>query len=228
MLLAAIVAMLAAYVAVRDDGGLSLVAAATRDLPAGATFSPTAVAVTEVRVDEHVAATLLLTEQLADVDGWVLTQPVPAGGLVPLEALRPPSAPSSLRAMSLPIPADRAVAGGIERGDRIDVIEVRDDGAVYVATDLEVLAVGRPDAGPASAAGGFTVTVAVDEATALRLARAVDSSGVHVVRATGASPATAGEGLAPRPRGLGPGALRTPAAGDASSETGTGGEEPAP
>lgn len=202
-LLAAVVAMLATYAAVREDGTFYLAAVASRDLPAGATFSPAAVQLTELRVAEEVAATVLLQEHLPRVEGWVLSQPVPAGGLVPRDALRAPSAPSRLRAMSLPIAADHAVAGAVERGDRVDVIEVRDDAAVYVATDLQVLAVDRPTPGPGGAVGGFTLTVAVDEVTALRLARALDSSAVHVVRATGATPATTGEGLQPRAGGLG-------------------------
>lgn len=53
---------------------------------------------------------------------------------------------------------------------------------------MEVLAVGRPDSGPLAGGGSYTLTVAVDERTALVLARAVESSSVHVVRSTGSAP----------------------------------------
>lgn len=203
MTLAFIVAALATYVAVRDTSPYHLAAVAARDLPAGARLDPDAVTFTELRVADEVAGTLLTREHLASMEGWVFAQPVPAGALVALDALRSPSAPEELRAMSLPLPAERAVAGSIQRGDRIDVIEVRDDAAVYVATDIEVLAVGRPDSGPLAGSGSYTLTVAVDERTALVLARAVESSSVHVVRSTGSAPATVGDGVAPRERGLG-------------------------
>ena len=106
--------------------------------------------------------------------------------------------------MSLPLPADRAVAGSIERGDRVDVIEVAGDAASYVAVDVEVLAVGRPESGPVAGttSGGHTLTVAVDDETALVLARAVETSAVHAVRATGSTPATLGETVEPRQHGL--------------------------
>lgn len=204
MLLAGVVAALAAYAALRDDSAYYLAATAARELPAGATLAEDAVAFTELRVAEEVAATVLLREQLAEVDGWVLADTVPAGALISHEALRSPSAPQELRAMSLPLPADRAVAGSIERGDRVDVIEVAGDAASYVAVDVEVLAVGRPESGPVAGTtgGGHTLPVAVDDETALVLARAVESSAVHAVRATGSTPATLGETVEPRQHGL--------------------------
>lgn len=158
------------------------------------------------------AATLLTRERLAGLDGWVLAQPVPAGALVAFDALRAASAPEQLRAMSVPVPAERAVAGAVERGDRVDVIEVRDDTAVYIAAGVEVLAVGRPAGGPLEAGGVHTLTVAVDEDTALVLARAVEGGGVHVVRSTGSSPARVGGAAPARTQGL-----EAPAATDQDS-----------
>lgn len=238
MLLAGVIAALAAYAAVRDDSAFYLAAIAARELPAGATLTDEAITLTELRVAEEVATTVVLREQVAELDGSVLATTVPAGALISHDALRSPSAPSRLRAMSVPLPADRAVAGSISRGDRVDVIEVAGDAAAYVAVDIEVLAVGRPDSGPvAGAAGGAHIlTVAVDDATALVLARAIESSAVHVVRATGSAPATLGETIKPRQHGLStPGLSDDTAAGDGTAgnreagEGGTrrpGGEEP--
>lgn len=208
MALAFVVAALATYAAVRDTSPSHLAAVAARDLPAGARLAPDALTFTELRVADDAAATIVTRERLPSLDGYVVTQSVPAGALVTIDAVRAPSAPEELRAMSLPVPADRAVAGSIARGDRVDVVEVRDDAAVYIATDVEVLGVGRPEGGPLDAGGSHTLTVAVDEETALVLARAVESSTVHVVRSTGASPAAVGDGVSPREQGLGPEGVR--------------------
>lgn len=230
MLLAGVVAALAAYAALRDDSAYYLAASAARELPAGATLTDDAITFTELRVAEEVAATVLLREQAAEVDGWVLTGLVPAGALISRDALRPPSAPSELRAMSLALPADHAVGGSIVRGDRVDLIEVAGDQSSYVAVDVEVLAVGRPGSGPvAGAAGsGHTLTVAVDDETALVLARAVEHNAVHAVRATGSTPATLGQTVSPRRDGLGADGLSADpeAPGDNSPDAGAGDSQP--
>lgn len=153
---------------------------------------------TELRVADEVAATLVTREQLLSLDGWVLAHALPSGTLIALDALRSPSAPEELRAMSLPLPEDRAVAGAVQAGDRIDIIEVRDDAAVYIATGVEVLAVGGGASGPLAGTAGFSLTIAVNDVTALVLARAVEGSAVHVLRSTGSATARVGEGVGPR------------------------------
>ncbi|HVM00837.1 MAG TPA: hypothetical protein VM324_16225 [Egibacteraceae bacterium] len=118
--------------------------------------------------------------------------------------------------MSLPIDRERAAGGDLARGDRVDVVAVVEGRALYVAADLEVLAVAssRGD-GALAAPGRFFVTVAVDEPTALALARALEIGTVSVLRSTGSLPATvdpdALRGLSDQP---GPRVSRDPPAQD--------------
>lgn len=88
--------------------------------------------------------------------------------------------------MSVPIEPDHAVAGALRQGDRVDVIEVRDGIATYLVTDAEVLAVpGGEQRGGLGTLSRFSVTLAVDDVTALRLASALRSGSLDVVRSTG-------------------------------------------
>lgn len=131
------------------------------------------------------------------VEGWVAVRTVAVG--VPLRPsdFRREDAASGLRAMSVPVGTTHAVNGAIVPGDRIDIIVVDRGTAGYVATDVEVIGVG---AAPTSASGGFALTVAVDDATSLRLALAISDGAIQVVRATGAAPASPGA-VYPEPPG---------------------------
>lgn len=169
----------------RDD--TVRVAVAARDLVAGGAVTPDAFRFTRARLDDRVLDTLLQPETVGEVDGWVATGSVPAGELVRRGDLLPPAAGGGRRAMSLPLEPEHAAAGALTPGDRVDVVEVRGDTARYVVTGAEVLAVA--DAGGTAGlpgAGAFSVTLAVDDRTALRLALAMGSDAVQVVRSTGA------------------------------------------
>lgn len=81
------------------------------------------------------------------------------------------------------------------------MISASSGSAAYVATDLEVLAVAPSGAGGVlggATASSYYVTVAVDRATALRLAAAMGASGVggsggiEVVRSTGETTSLSG------------------------------------
>jgi hypothetical protein len=76
------------------------------------------------------------------------------------------------------------------------VIQVDEGGqASYVVTGAEVLAVDRPDGGViGAAASSSSLTVAVDAKQALRLAAAIRSQRLEVVRSTGASESGAATG----------------------------------
>ena len=105
--------------------------------------------------------------------------------------------------MSLPIPAEHAVGGRLVAGDRVDVIAVRDGRATYLVTAAPVLAVPDGDARAGlGALRAFAVTLAVDDAEALRLAAALRTDDLEVIRSTGAPPvAAATSGSAERPAG---------------------------
>lgn len=191
MVVAALAAAVLNYGVLRaaDDGVRVVVAAAA--LEPGTPVGPGDVGVAEVTVDAQVLATLVPAGRIGDLGGWVPVAPVPAGAPVRRADLRPPSAPDEGRAMSLPVESAHAVGGDLGVGDRVDVIAVRDGDPAYVLVDAPVLATSESGEGQAfGAAGGFTVTVAVDETTALDLAAAIHGDAVEVVRSTGAAPLT--------------------------------------
>lgn len=186
MVVAALVAAVLNYSVLRAHDEVTQVAVAARAIPSGAPITGDALRLTDVRVDEEVRSRMLDPERVAQVDGWIATGPIGRGEILRTTDVRSPSAPEALRAMSLPIAPEHAVAGGLRAGDRVDVIEVRDDAATYLVTDVEVLAVP-----PTQARGGlgvlsqFSVTLAVDDQTALRLAVGLRSGALDVVRSTG-------------------------------------------
>jgi Flp pilus assembly protein CpaB len=99
--------------------------------------------------------------------------------------------------MSIPVEAAHAVGGSLAAGDRVDVIQVGEDGqARYVVSGAQVLAANRPDSGViGAAAGSSSITVAVDARQALKLAAAIRSQRFEIVRSTGAQDsATDGQG----------------------------------
>jgi len=202
MIVAALVAALLNYSALRSRDDSVRIAVALHDIPAGAPVTAGALSFTDARVDEGVLATLLTPERAAGVEGWVATGMITAGEPLRGSDLRAPSAPQEHRAMSVPIDREHAVGGALRPGDRVDVIAVHDGVASYVVADAEVLAVPTPDArGGLGALSRFSVTLAVDEDVALRLAAALRSGSLDVVRSTGsrAVRATSDPGVATQP-----------------------------
>jgi Flp pilus assembly protein CpaB len=92
--------------------------------------------------------------------------------------------------MSFPVPRSRAVGGALDAGDRVDVLAVqRTTGrSGYVATNVQVLAFSSRDAGPLLGSDDASITVAVDSAAAARIASALETGTITLVRSTGASP----------------------------------------
>lgn len=190
MLVAGLLLALAVYTLIRDREISYEVAVAAADIRTGTVVSAEAFNLAEVKVPEGLVPGLVQRDGLAQLDGWVTTNSIGAGEFVSRQDLRPPSAPSALRAMSLPIEPERAVAGELVRGDRVDVIAVVEGKSAYVAVDLEVIAVASASRdGALTPTGGFSVTVAVDDMTALELARVLETGAVSILRSTGATPA---------------------------------------
>lgn len=195
MVLAGLVLLLAAYSLMQDREKSHLAAVASHDLRAGTIIDTGSLEWTEVRVAEDVAATLLLRSDAARVDGWVAANNVTAGQLLSAADLRAPATGTALRAVSIPLALERAVAGDISAGDRVDVIAARDGQASYVAVNLQVLDVSGHSDGPLRSAGSsWSITVAVDADTALAIAGALDTGTVSVSRSTGATPAELDDG----------------------------------
>lgn len=190
MVVAALLAVLLNYTLLRAQDDTVRVAVVAQEVRAGMPVTPAALRFADVRVDDALLATLVQPGQLAGLEGYVATSTLRPGELVRAGDLQAPSAPAAQRAMSIPIEAQHAVAGKLSVGDRIDVIEVRDGRATYLVTGAEVLDVPSAEArGALSGLQSFSVTVAVDDATALRLAAAIRGGQLEIVRSTGASAA---------------------------------------
>ncbi len=190
--LAALTAVVANYAALRSLDATVPVVTAVEAVTAGAAVGAEAFAVTEVRAPDALLATLVTPAELDELVGHVAVHDLEPGDPLRASDLRRPAAPDGSRAMSLPIPAEHAVGGRLVAGDRVDVIAVRDGRAAYLVTAAPVLAV--PDGDVRAGLGAlqaFAVTLAVDDAEALRLAAALRTGDLEVIRSTGAPPVAA-------------------------------------
>lgn len=187
MILAGAVAVVAnlAVLSARDD--VFSIATAATEIRQGKLITASDFETVDVNVDDETLRDLVLEADVAALEGKIAARTIPAGALVHPDDFRSASAPLELRAMSIPVNRQDAVGGDLAVGDLVDVIAVSDGVSEYITTAAEVLAV--PEAATAGIAGGttFYVTVAVDADTALRLALALDSAAVSIVRSTGAS-----------------------------------------
>ena len=166
------------------------VAVVSHDLEPGQRLRATDLELRNVRADADLLDGLVPKDQSAHLVGLIATRRVDAGTLADARDFRSASQMGTSRTMSVPVERARAVAGDIAPGDVVDLVASSDVGAWYVATGVEVISV---DGGADSAAlpGGddhVTVTVTVDERSALELARAISALDVTIVRATGADP----------------------------------------
>lgn len=189
----ALLAAIFVLVGLRDRSATVLVPVASQPIPSGAQVTNADTHLTRVhRSESALLAGLMPASDLGM--GWVTTARVAAGEPITLGMVsHGPAGGSGLGAMSLPVPLDRADGGAIQAGDRVDVISVLSGAASYVAQGLNVLAVSPSQttgllAGPS---GDYWLTVAVDRATALRLAAALGAAGssgggadLEVVRST--------------------------------------------
>jgi Flp pilus assembly protein CpaB len=193
-LLTGLLATVLVFSLLRERDASFRVAAAGAEIRAGTTLERTGLRLVDVHVPEDVRERLIDPATLGRFRGWIATRTIEPGELLSRGDLRPPAAPSALRAMSIPVEAAHAVGGSLAAGDRLDVIQVDEGGqASYVVAGAEVLAVNRPDGGVIGAAAtSSSLTVAVDAKQALRLAAAIRGQRFEVVRSTGASDGSAG------------------------------------
>lgn len=185
MIVAGLAAFLLVFSVLKTRDQTFAIATAAIELRAGTTIEESTIRYVELGASDRSAlGSFLNPEQVerAVAEGWIVTRTVPAGDPVRLTDFRTEADPSELRAMSVPIDRGHAVGGVLQSGDRVDVIVVRKGVAGYVATGIEVLDVAGGDS---QFAGGFSVTVAVDGPTSLRLASAVRDGAIEIVRATG-------------------------------------------
>ncbi|HEX6299840.1 MAG TPA: SAF domain-containing protein [Acidimicrobiia bacterium] len=169
----------------QDRGATTLVAIADEPLAAGSTLNADDLSLVPVDSDFEGLPELVTEDELGQLDGWVLSRGIPAGGLLDTSALIEGGSDSGLRSMSLPVPIEHAAGGTLVAGDRVDVISVVDTTARFVATDLEVLSVSESSSAIGSISA-YHIVVSVEADEALDLARALDGGSVEIVRSTGA------------------------------------------
>lgn len=189
MMVAGILAFIANLAILRARDDVVLVAVAATDINAGVAIQEaTHVEYVELNGSDDVLAPLVTADEVAGVDGFILSSPIRAGEMFVESELVESVNPIDRRAIALAVGRDHAVGGAISVGDRVDVIWVDDDVARYVVTGVEVIDTTDTErtGGAFSASQAFSITVAVDDVQALELAEALNSGQIEVVRSTGA------------------------------------------
>lgn len=167
------------------DATVSIVVAAS-DIAAGTRLAEGHLATAPVPDDDAVTARFVLADDLGRTAGMISTRALAVGDPVLASDLLPSENRTGLRAMSVPIDPTRAVSGNIEAGDTVDVVLVADGTATFIAITVEVLDVPSDATNALGARSGYAPTLAVDAHQALRIAAALDSGEVHLIRSTGA------------------------------------------
>ncbi|MDJ0954959.1 MAG: RcpC/CpaB family pilus assembly protein, partial [Acidimicrobiia bacterium] len=162
------------------------VAVAATDIAAGTTLELSHFDEVPVPADESLAARLLPATGIEQAVGKLVVRPMDAGDPILLSDLLAVDSGDGLRAMSIPIEQSRAVSGLLTRGDTVDIVLVADGVATFVAAGIEVLDVPSAETNALGARSGYAPTVAVDSSQALRIAAALDTGDVHIIRSTGA------------------------------------------
>jgi len=170
----------------QDRSATTLVAVANQRLVAGTPIDASSFRLVTVDSSFEGLSDLVTDEELAALEGWVLSRSITEGGLIDHSALVEPGAEGGLRSMSLPVPVEHAAGGALVEGDRVDVISVIDGSAAFVAADLEVVAVSESPSGAIGSIGEYHVVLSVTADDALNLAAALDAGSVEIVRSTGA------------------------------------------
>jgi len=218
----AVFAVIFVLAALADRSAQTSVVVASRQIPAGATINAGDTRTIKMRTGDADALSGLLGP--AQVTGGLVAATAigPGEPIIRTETLSGPASAVGLGSMSLPIPADQADGGAIAVGDQVDdVIAGTATGASYIAQDLTVLATSTP-ATTGVLAGtntNYSITVAVDQPTALRLAvalAAASTSGgntLEVIRSTGETPTS--QQTYTNPNSPGPSRPATAAGGNA-------------
>ena len=194
MIVAGILAFIANLAILRAREDVVLVAVAATDINAGVTIQESVhIEYVELNGSDDVLAPLVTAEEVPAITGSILSSPIQAGEMFVESELVESVNPIDQRAIALAVGRDHAVGGDISVGDRVDVIWVDDDVARYVVTGIEVIDTTNNErtGGAFSASQSFSITVAVDDIQALKLAEALNSGQIEVVRSTGADAPTA-------------------------------------
>jgi Flp pilus assembly protein CpaB len=188
--LIAVVSGLLAFLVVlswmRSQQDVIEVATAVQQIRSGNVITAEMIGTAEIPADATFGNRLVTVDEIASIAGSVATRSIGPGEPILDSDLRGIRTREGLRAMSVPIDINRAVSGDLAPGDRVDVVGFDEQGAHYIATSVEVLAV--PDAGQNAfgTTSGFAVTLAVSDTEALEIAGAIEYGTIHILRSTGA------------------------------------------
>lgn len=173
---------------IQVSSATTLVWSAAHDLAQDTVLGPGDLQTVEVRLPGSLAGHYLGSDEL--VNGEVVTRAVLAGELIHSGWLAEHSSGGEGRSMTVPISPEHAVGGDLRAGDRVDVYATFDAGdararTTLLARDIQILRVVTAGgfALDEEAVVGLTVSVSPDEAS--RLAFAIRTAELDVVRITG-------------------------------------------
>lgn len=166
----------------------TLMWAAAHDLPQDSVLASDDITAVEVRLPADLASRYVAAD--LPLEGSILTRAILEGELIHDGWLGDGSAAGQGRAMTIPVSPEHAVGGSLRAGDRVDVYATFDAGDARARTTLlarDVTIVEIVTAGgfalDEEAVIGLTVSVSPEEAT--RLAFAIRTADIDVVRITG-------------------------------------------
>jgi len=187
MLLAAISALVLNLAILRGNDATIEVAVAATDVRVGTSLTEGHLAFAEVPADDVLSSRLIPSDRAGQLVGQLATRSIADGEPILESDLLAVDNRDGLRAMSIPIEESRAVSGRLSSGDSVDIVLVQDGIATYVATGIKVLDVPSSETNALGARTGYSPTVAVNATEALRIAAALDTGEVHIIRSTGAA-----------------------------------------
>lgn len=172
----------------------TLMWSAAHDIPQDAELAADDLTAVEVRLPGNLASAYVPADRA--LDGVTLSRAILEGELIHEGWLADASEVGHGRAMTIPVTPEHAVGGTLRAGDRVDVYATFDPGDARARTTLlarDVTIVEIVTAGgfalDEEAVIGLTVSISSEEAT--RLAFAIRTAEIDVVRITGDSPGAA-------------------------------------
>lgn len=178
---------------IESSSATSLVWAAARDLPQDSILGPGDLRPVEIRLPGELAATYIASD--VPVEGTVVSRAILEGELLHSGWLAEGATGGDGRAMTLPVPQEHAVGGALRTGDRVDVYATFDPGDVrarttLLARDVEILEVVTATGFALEEAALVGLTVSVSPEEAARLAFAIRTAELDIVKITGGSTET--------------------------------------
>lgn len=173
---------------IESSSATTLVWAAARDLPQDATVSAGDLRPVEIRLPSDLASSYVGSGR--SLVGSVVTRAIFEGELIHSGWLSDAATGGEGRSMTLPVSPEHAVGGNLRSGDRVDIYATFDPGdararTTLLARDVQIVEVVTAGgfALDEEALVGLTVSVSPEEAT--RLAFAIRTAEIDVVRITG-------------------------------------------